>query len=452
MLYLEQNSDIISLIKRETLLEALDKNFWQEEMAQNFSNIQQILNSKKELLKFMKKSKIKTFTLELFYLLICEENANPDYNSNQLREEIVSKMLSSYKYINIIGIISFLDGMREDSIKYIAETILSEKELTSCEYKYRDNLKIDISSLALLIFSKNPDHLHMLEASEIIMNRKFEDYVMVENVSDDDINVNRDRLDEVLTEGIDYKKIDGDYISEIISKVETKYNNFDSRFIGSFTRNENLFVILFREYKEGKLRTLEEAIIANEAEIVTLRFNKNLKQYSIIAHDNNIDFAVDIGNYIISDKGIENVKYIQASEYVYEENIKKLLRVLQDDSLPNMQLYEVCLKNTPLTSSPLLILRSHKKKQNLGLAIEEFQEEHNFNILKDNINLIKWIKLSYKLPDKKDDSFSIIKLNLDKKESNKYVVTHSMSQMNILKRNVFKRTLDQNYDVVIYGG
>ncbi|MFW6026515.1 MAG: hypothetical protein ACOCRX_09245 [Candidatus Woesearchaeota archaeon] len=328
MRYLDKDSDITNFIRKETLFEPLDKNFWQEEMAQNYENILDILNNKEELQKTLKKQKVETFTLELLYLVVLGKNINPENNSQEIIEELIAEILHNKKFINIIGLICFLDGMRNDGLEYMAETLLTEEEINFCKYSYMDQEKADLTSMALLIFCKNPELLHMLEASEIIMSRKFEDYVMVKNITDEDISINKDELNEILTEGIDCELINEEYIEEVLSKVESRYNNFDSKFIGSFKRNNKLFAILFREYKEGKLRTLNNAIIANEAEIVVLSFGHRLRFFSIIAHENNIDFAVEIGNEIIIDKGTENIEYIQASEYVSEENIKKLLTVL----------------------------------------------------------------------------------------------------------------------------
>ncbi|MFW6009288.1 MAG: hypothetical protein ACOCP8_08510 [archaeon] len=453
MQYLKYVEKYIKGLDKDILFDPFDKSFWQDEMGLDYEEINEVIKDKESIKSVLNKSKIKTFTLESLYFLL-ENEIDEKITSANIIEMLSEKIEDNISYINIIAMIYFLDGMNSDGIKYVGKSLLSENEINSCIYSYRKKDKLDIAAFAILIFTKSPKNLFILEASQVIINRKFNDYIMMDKkISDDDIDVNRDKVNDVLDNGIENKKITNDLLKNVLQKVESKKSsNFSSKFIDSISIDNNRYVVIFREYQRTKLRTLDEGtFVANEAEIVILKFNKYSKICSIIAHEINEEIALEVANNIIQELTCNGLEYVEANEYTDKEDLKKFINYLLEDLNSDMKLHELYFEYSPLNTSPTLILRSNDYETGLKNPLKQLKNKYSLDLLFESINLINKIKVAYKLPDRKNDRYRIIKLLIEEFDSDKFIIKHSMYNMDIKKEEKFKNKLKDKFGMIIYG-
>ncbi|MFW6029663.1 MAG: hypothetical protein ACOCRO_05350 [Halanaerobiales bacterium] len=456
MKFTEEVVEYIKLLNDETLLDSKEKDFWQYEMGLDFEEINTVIGDKNEIINILGKSKVKSYFLEIIFGLVFgikELKKGTSYKKDKLKKIVAEEIEGKKRYINIISIIYFLDGMTESGINYVAPSIINTEEMNVCKYYYHGKKHEDILALGIMIFSKKPSNLYIVEASQVIVGRKFNDYTLAKNYSDDNLEVNKEAINDVIYNGIDNENIDDDLIQSVLREVErSKGTRFNSRYINSIAVENDLYVILFREFQKTRFRTIDEGCyVINEAEIVILRFSTKAKFCSIISHENNENIAVEIANGIIVKIASPYLKYIAADDMTDEKTLKEFINYLLNQESKEIQLYEIYFEHCPLDLSPKLILRSNDYQTGLKLPLEQLKRNHSLDLLGENLNLINKIKVSYKLPGKKNDKYKIIKLNFEERENNKYVIKHSMYKMSIEKQEKFKKLLDDRFGMKIYG-
>lgn len=301
----EHVKEYIQFVDLDILLSPLKVGFWQHDMGQDYEEIKIILNSESKIKRLLGKSKVTTFIL---YFLLAVVMGESELDNSKTKKEIIndlsSVMAGKAKYINLVGLINFLDGIRNDAIKYLSKSFLDHEQAAICNYNTTsENKTDDVTAMTFLIFSQDPKKIHLIEGFESVIRSKFNDYVMnIADISDDDISVNKDELRDKLSQGIDFENINNASVERIIEMVDNEDDsNFSSRLLELFIDNDYLYIFILREYKRSKLRKIDETNVGNEVELIVLRFNSYLKLCSIKSHNNNEKNALKISNKILED-------------------------------------------------------------------------------------------------------------------------------------------------------
>lgn len=332
---------------------------------------------------------------------------------------------------------------RYDAIETICRSLLPEN-IFDLIFKSSIDAPSKRLAYAMQVYYRNPDQLQLLLLFEKVEMIGYNRHRLVECDSDG-------KSHRHISKGISTQELNKEIVTQTLEAFEENHKSKRrSTCLDIHHENDTALIFILREFRENSIREVDQTVFGDEAELIVLKISDQmclLEEHS--EQEIGLKIAQSMAMHFFKNK---NIAYKREDTLTREEDLQKLIMVLQTGGDHSVCLHEIHMEYAPLQDSPTLILRAHPKGMGKELSgVLKFLTEKNIKPLED-IKKLRSLGLRFTSPlSDSDRQSNIFKLQFEEHKPHQYLVHYYLpgAGVSIETRQAFERYLKQNYHVTV---
>ncbi|RLC84084.1 MAG: hypothetical protein DRI79_13335 [Chloroflexi bacterium] len=298
---------------------------------------------------------------------------------------------------------------------------------------------------AMQAYYQNPANLTVLVLFEHAERVGYTRYALVPRAEEGDHAIREDEAEyaaQRIQEGEDLSALTVPVVDQALQTFETRHGGRKRSTCARILQEsgDSTLVFIYRVLREANIPEMDRTLFGDEVETIVLRFRDRLRS---LEERSTKHIGVSIASAIASHLLEAKVEYIDDTSRTTRQAVDGLLDSLLKREDDQLRLVGICLHQSPLEGSPVLLVRCDKSKS-LAPTVE-FLEEKEISLLEE-LEDVEYISLAFDRIVGERRRPYIFKLRFEP-IAGSYFVRYSCGRLSRYLRNQFEHYLREKYDV-----